>query len=107
MQYSFAQVGIHLPRVAADQFEVGVPVARSDLRPGDAVFFADPNGYVHHVGLYIGNGEFINAPRTGEDVKIDSLSEPYFAQQYAGARRFLPAAGIEPSFARSLPTIGR
>jgi hypothetical protein len=106
VQYAYAREGIQLPRVAAEQFDVGIPVARQDLRPGDAVFFADPNGYVHHVGLYIGDGEFINAPRTGEDVKVDSLSEPYFAEQYVGARRYTAAALSDPSkYARPLPTV--
>jgi hypothetical protein len=106
VQYAYAHEGIQLPRVAADQFDVGIHVPRGDLRPGDAVFFADPSGYVHHVGLYIGDGRFINAPRTGEDVKIDSLSEPYFAEQYAGARRYTMPALSDPSrYARTLPTV--
>ncbi len=107
VQYAYAQEGVQLPRVAAAQFDVGIHVARDDLRPGDAVFFADPDGYVHHVGLYIGDGRFVNAPETGEDVKISSLSDPYFAAQYAGARRY--AAGVlgDPSrYARSMPAIG-
>jgi cell wall-associated NlpC family hydrolase len=106
VQYAYAQEGLHLPRVAAAQFDAGIPVARDDLRPGDAVFFADPNGYVHHVGLYIGDGRFVNAPETGEDVKISSLSDPYFAAEYAGARRYAAAALGDPNrYARTLPTI--
>ncbi len=105
VQYAYSQEGIQLPRVAADQFNVGVPVPRADLRPGDAVFFAE-NGYVHHVGLYIGDGRFVNAPQTGEDVKVSSLSNPYFAAQYAGARRYTAALASNPSnYARSLPTV--
>jgi cell wall-associated NlpC family hydrolase len=106
VQYAYEQEGIQLPRVAAEQFDVGVPVSRNDLQPGDAVFFQDPNGYVHHVGLYIGDGKFIDAPETGEDVRIDSLSEPYFAQQFAGARRYTAAAlGNPATYARTLPTV--
>jgi cell wall-associated NlpC family hydrolase len=71
------------------------------------VFFADSTGYVHHVGLYVGDGKFINAPQTGEDVKISSLSEPYFAQQYAGARRFVASAAAATNYARTLPTVSR
>ncbi len=107
VQYAYAQEGVQLPRVAAAQFDVGIHVARDDLRPGDAVFFADPDGYVHHVGLYIGDGRFVNAPETGEDVKISSLSDPYFAAQYAGARRYTAAVLGDPSrYARSMPTLG-
>jgi hypothetical protein len=70
------------------------------------VFFADSTGYVHHVGLYAGNGRFVNAPQTGEDVKISSLSDPYFAARYAGARRYTQAALGDPSkYARTLPTV--
>ncbi len=106
VQYSYAQEGIQLPRVAADQFAAGVPVSRDQLQPGDAVFFADSSGYVHHVGLYIGDGRFIDAPQTGEDVRVDSLSEPYFAAQYAGARRFVAGAVGDPSrYARTVPTV--
>jgi cell wall-associated NlpC family hydrolase len=108
VQWAYAQEGIHLPRVAADQFGVGIPVAREDLRPGDAVFFKEPDGYVHHVGLYIGDGRFINAPETGENVKISSLSDPYFAAQYAGARRYTVAALGDPArYARTLRTVNR
>ena len=76
-----------LPRVAADQANVGTPVDRSSLRPGDLVFFKDSTGYVHHVGMYLGNDQFIQAPHTGDVVKISSLDEPYYAGQFAGGRR--------------------
>jgi cell wall-associated NlpC family hydrolase len=106
VQWSYDQAGIHLPRTAAEQFDVGVPVSRNDLQPGDAVFFEDPNGFVHHVGLYIGDGKFIDSPETGQDVRIDSLSEPYFAEQYAGARQFTAASlGNPASYARTMPTV--
>jgi NlpC/P60 family len=106
VQFAYSHEGIRLPRVAADQFNVGIHVPRDDLRPGDAVFFADSTGYVHHVGMYVGNGRFVNAPQTGEDVKISSLSDPYFAAQYAGARRYTAAALGDPSkYARTLPTV--
>jgi cell wall-associated NlpC family hydrolase len=63
---------------------MGVPVARSDLQPGDLVFF-DGLG---HVGIYIGNGEFIHAPHTGTVVQISSLSG-WYAANYDGARRIV------------------
>jgi len=107
VQYAYAQEGVQLPRVAAEQFDVGIPVSRNDLEPGDAVFFANPDGDVHHVGLYIGDGKFVDAPETGEDVRVDSLSEPYFAAQYAGARRFTTAAlGNPATYARTMPAVG-
>jgi hypothetical protein len=104
VQYAYGQVGVQLPRVAADQFLAGTPVPRAQLRPGDVVFFADSTGYVHHEGVYVGDGRFLHAPSTGEDIHISSLSEPYFATQYAGARRFVDIADPR-SYARTLPTV--
>ena len=77
--------GIHVPHVAADQFNVGVHISNmNDLKPGDIVFFKDSTGYVHHEGLYIGNHMFLHAPHTGDVVKISSLDEPYYKEQFAG-----------------------
>ncbi|HWK26211.1 MAG TPA: C40 family peptidase, partial [Solirubrobacter sp.] len=88
MQWSYAQAGVQIPRVTYTQIEAGAAVAdRADLRPGDLVFFSNA-GDVHHVGMYLGNDEFLHAPQTGDVVKVSSLKEPYFAQQFAGGRRF-------------------
>ncbi len=81
--YVYAQVGISLPHNAAMQYGYGVPVAKEDLQPGDIVFFNN----LGHNGIYIGGGQFIQAPRTGDVVKISSLSEPWYASMYYGARR--------------------
>lgn len=70
VQYVFAHFGINLPRVSEDQQNVGKYVSRSDLQPGDLVFFGNP---AHHVGIYVGNGNMINAPHTGDVVKIQPL----------------------------------
>jgi cell wall-associated NlpC family hydrolase len=81
--YVYAQVGVSLPHNAAAQYGMGTPVARSDLQPGDLVFF---NG-LGHMGIYIGGGQFIHAPHTGDVVKISSLSQSWYASTYVGARR--------------------
>ena len=81
--FVYAQVGVSLPHYAAAQYNYGVPVSRDQLEPGDLVFF---DGLSHN-GIYIGNDEFIQAPRTGDVVKISSLDEPRYATAYAGARR--------------------
>jgi cell wall-associated NlpC family hydrolase len=88
VDYVYSHFGVHLPRVAADQFDVGAPVSRADLQVGDAVFFRDGLGVIHHEGIYVGDGKFIHAPHTGDVVKVSSLDEPYYAQQFAGGRRF-------------------
>ena len=83
--YVFAQIGVSLPHYAAAQYGYGVPVSRSDLQPGDLVFFRG----LGHMGMYIGGGNFIHAPHTGDVVKISSLSESYYAANWVGARRVI------------------
>jgi cell wall-associated NlpC family hydrolase len=80
--YVYAQVGVSLPHYTGALWNVGVPVSRSDLQPGDLVFF-DGLG---HVGIYIGGNAFIHAPHTGDVVKISSISG-WYADTYVGARR--------------------
>ena len=81
--YVYAQVGVSLPHNAAMQYSYGSPVGKEFLQPGDLVFFSG----LGHVGLYIGGGQFIHAPHTGDVVKISSLSESWYASTYVGARR--------------------
>src|SRR4029077_12734117 len=90
VKYVYAQMGISLPHNAAAQFHSpeAVSVPRSQLQPGDLVFF----NRLDHVGIYIGNGEFIDAPHTGASVRIDSLSEGWYAANYDGAKRIVGAS---------------
>ena len=83
--YVFAQIGVSLPHYAAAQYGLGRPVTKDELAPGDLVFFRG----LGHMGMYIGAGNFIHAPRTGDVVKISSLSEPYRVANWVGARRVL------------------
>ncbi|HHK5578275.1 TPA: C40 family peptidase [Neisseria cinerea] len=89
MQHIFKRaMGINLPRTSAEQAQMGTPVARSELQPGDMVFFRTFGGSrISHVGLYIGNDRFIHAPRTGKNIEITSLSHKYWSGKYAFARR--------------------
>jgi len=80
----YAQLGIHLDHYTVSQFNAGPHVAESDLAPGDLVFFEPGIG---HVGIYIGNGEFIHAPHTGTVVQISSLSDSWYEAEYQGATR--------------------
>ncbi len=86
VQYVCKQNGISVSRTSAAQFGNGKAVNKSDLQPGDLVFFAK-NGRVHHVGIYIGNGQMIHAPQTGDVVKIASMETSYYRNSYVGARR--------------------
>ncbi|MEZ4484906.1 MAG: C40 family peptidase [Syntrophotaleaceae bacterium] len=82
--------GLNLPRVSRNQFQAGRWVAKDKLAKGDLVFFATNGGKrVSHVGMYIGNGRFIHAPRTGKTVRIERLSNSFFARTYMGGRSYL------------------
>ena len=83
--YVYAQIGVSLPHYAAAQYQLGVPVSKSQLELGDLVFFRN----LGHMGMYVGGGNFIHAPRTGDVVKISSLSESYYVANWVGARRVL------------------
>jgi cell wall-associated NlpC family hydrolase len=85
VQYVFAQVGISLPHFAASQWNYGEYVSIDQLEPGDLVFFEN----LGHVGIYVGNGEYINAPQPGESVDIVPLSDPWSAANYYGAKRIV------------------
>ena len=82
VMYVYSKVGVSLPHNAAAQYGYGTPVDRSQLQPGDLVFF---NGLGHN-GIYIGGGSFIHSPHTGEVVKISSLSG-WYDSTWVGARR--------------------
>jgi cell wall-associated NlpC family hydrolase len=90
VQWAYAKQGIHIPRVSEQQVlaKNGETIGRKDLVPGDLVFFRDPSGDVHHVGISMGADKFLHAPHTGDVVKESSLDEPYYAQQFTGGRRF-------------------
>jgi cell wall-associated NlpC family hydrolase len=83
--YVYAQLGVSLPHNAAMQYGYGVPVSKDQLQPGDLVFF---DGLGHN-GMYIGGGQFIHAPHTGDVVKISSLSDGWYTATWVGARRIL------------------
>jgi cell wall-associated NlpC family hydrolase len=87
VMYVFAQVGVSLPHYTVAQYNYpnSVPVPRNELQPGDLVFFAG----LGHVGIYVGNGQFIHAPHTGDVVRIDSLNSGWYSSEYDGAKRIL------------------
>ena len=82
--------GLDLPRSSTQQWRVGTPIKRSHLAQGDLVFFATSSGSrVSHVGIYAGDNKFIHAPSKGRNIRISSLSNPYFKSRYLGARSYL------------------
>lgn len=94
-------VGLVLPRRADEQArdESLQPVAREQLEPGDLVFFDTMRRAFSHVGIYIGDGKFIHAPRSGGAVRVEDMREAYWARRYNGARR----AGLDTAAAATAP----
>jgi len=89
IQNIFSRAGIKLPRVTYDQWNVGKPVTMKGLRPGDVVFFDTDHSHPgpDHVGMYIGGGRMIEAPRPGKSVQITDISKGYYADRFMGGRR--------------------
>lgn len=93
-------LGIDLPRISRDMANVGELIRdRNDLRQGDLVFFTRRGGRVDHVGLYLGEGKFLHAPRTGKDVEISTLATGYWSNHFLKGRRVAPAdmADVAPA----------
>jgi cell wall-associated NlpC family hydrolase len=82
VMYVFAQIGVSLPHSSYAMYGMGIPVSYSQLQPGDLVFFAGAS----HMGIYIGGGQFIHAPHTGDVVKISSMSG-WYSSTFVGGRR--------------------
>jgi cell wall-associated NlpC family hydrolase len=88
--YAHGRAGIVVPRTAAQQYAAATPVPRSELRPGDLVFFRLSGRAVSHVGIYAGDDRFVHAPQSGGHVRFASLEEEVFRRSYVGAGRFVP-----------------
>ncbi|MFI9019489.1 NlpC/P60 family protein [Streptomyces griseus] len=71
--YAYAKAGISLPRTAAQQYAASKPVQPGEMRPGDLVFYGTTAGNIHHVGIFVGDGWIINAPRPGSEVRYDPM----------------------------------
>lgn len=80
-------LGIALPRSAAAMSRIGAAIERSALHAGDLLFFVTRRTGVSHVGIYIGDGRFVHATRSGGEVRVSALGERYWSTRYAGARR--------------------
>ena len=80
-------IGLLLPRRAEQQAAATQNIARDDLQPGDLVFFNTMRRAFSHVGIYVGDGKFIHSPRSGSEVRVDSMSQYYWNRRFDGARR--------------------
>ena len=80
-------IGLVLPRSAAQQAAATQTIDKSELRPGDLVFFNTMRRAFSHVGIYVGNGKFIHSPKPGAEVRVEDMGLAYWARRYDGARR--------------------
>ena len=87
VNYSFAQVGVHVSRDTRTLREQGVLVRTSTLRRGDLLFFDQEGKKYSHVGIYVGAGMFVHAPSSGGQVRTDSLEAEYWSRHFVEARR--------------------
>lgn len=92
-------LGLVLPRRVDDQANASglMRIGREELRPGDLVFFNTLRRTFSHVGIYIGNGKFIHAPRAGSDVRIEDMRQAYWERRFTGARRASPPVLGQPN----------
>lgn len=86
--------GIMLPRRADQIAKVGTAVPKDQLQPGDLVFFNTLRRTFSHVGIYLGDGQFLHAPRSGGKVRVENLDQTYWKKRWNGARRLDDGAGI-------------
>lgn len=90
VKYVFEQsLNIALPHNALAQSRVGEKISRAELKPGDLVFFNTLRRSFSHVGIYIGDGKFVHAPRKGKKVQVVDMNDKYWSKHYEGARRIV------------------
>jgi cell wall-associated NlpC family hydrolase len=82
---------IRLPRNTGAQSKVGTPVSLAELQAGDLVFYDTLKRPYSHVGIYLGDGKFVHAPKSGAQVRVESIRSAYWSQRYNGARRVEPS----------------
>ena len=87
VRYVFAQFGYQLPREVQAQFKTGRPIAREEIQPGDLVFFETVSKGASHVGIALGNDEFVHAPSSRGVVRTERYTIEYWARRWIGARR--------------------
>ncbi len=87
VQYVYGQLGVSLPRTVAGQTRAGRSIPVNRLRPGDLLFFRTEGSRISHVGIFVGDGNFVHAPRRGQPVRRQQLSDSWWRGRLAMARR--------------------
>jgi cell wall-associated NlpC family hydrolase len=94
-------VGLMLPRRSAEQAAATMPIEKSELQPGDLVFFNTLKSAFSHVGIYVGDNKFIHSPRTGAVVRVEDMRVAYWQQRFDGARRVDPSKANQAASVRN------
>ena len=89
-------IGLVLPRRAVEQAAATEPIARTDLKPGDLVFFNTMRKAFSHVGIYVGEGKFIHSPKPGAQVRVEDMGVSYWSSRFDGARRVVTVPDPTP-----------
>ncbi|HEY5806938.1 MAG TPA: C40 family peptidase [Povalibacter sp.] len=87
VQFVHEEMGIDVPRTAAEQYRAAVPVRMGDIEPGDLLFFRISGKRISHVAIYAGSGRFVHAPQTGRPIEIRTLDDEFYRPRLAGAGR--------------------
>lgn len=87
IQFSYKEAGLALPRKTSDLKQISSPIQKTQLQKGDLVFFNQQGKSASHVGLYLGQSQFIHAPSTGGIVRTDNINSKYWQKHFSGARR--------------------
>jgi cell wall-associated NlpC family hydrolase len=87
VQYVFGQYGVALPREVREIYREGESIKRDRLEPGDLVFFSTVSRGASHVGIALGGDQFVHAPSNSGAVRVENLSDEYWARRFVGARR--------------------
>lgn len=89
VQFVYREIGINLPRSTPDQYEGGTKIDMSEIKPGDLLFWRIYGRRVSHVGIYLGNSQFIHSPSFGKRVSITTMELPYWKMKFAGAVSYI------------------
>jgi murein DD-endopeptidase len=89
VRFVYAEIGVDVPRTAAEQYSSARRINLSDIAPGDLLFFRISGRRVSHVAIYAGEGRFIHAPQTGRPVELRTMDDEFYRPRLVGAGRFL------------------
>ncbi len=96
------KLGFLLPRKSTQISQVGTPITRDELQPGDLVFFNTMRLTFSHVGIYVGDNKFIHSPSKGADVRVDDLANLYWGNRFDGARRLVNGQSLDDAERKAL-----